>query len=85
MLLSRKPLSHPRKKYGKGVLVATSLFTALHIANIATHVRLCFQQAGLHMVLLSSIGKLTRWACSLAVPQLHASDECMGGHIRCAA
>lgn len=85
MLLSRKPLSHPRKKYGKGVLVATSLFTALHIANIATHVRLCFRQAGLRVVLLSSAGKLTRWACPLAVPQLHASDERMGGHIRCAA
>lgn len=39
MLLSRKALSHPRKKFGKGVLVATSLFAALHIANIATHVR----------------------------------------------
>ncbi|KAK9846501.1 hypothetical protein WJX81_005367 [Elliptochloris bilobata] len=37
MLLSRKPLSHPRKKYGKGVLVASSLFAALHVANIATH------------------------------------------------
>ena len=40
MVLSRRSLAHPRNKYGKGVLVATSLFAALHVANIATQVEL---------------------------------------------
>jgi hypothetical protein len=38
MVLSTKPLGHPRAKYGKGVLVGATFFIALHICNIAAQV-----------------------------------------------
>ena len=37
MLLSRRSLAHPRCKFGRGFLIATTLFCALHVANIASH------------------------------------------------
>ena len=36
MVFSRRSLSHPRANFGRGVMAATSLFSALHITNIAT-------------------------------------------------
>jgi hypothetical protein len=38
MIFTRKGLSHPGSRYGKGFMVALSFMTALHICNIATHV-----------------------------------------------
>eukprot|EP00884_Botryococcus_braunii_P009151 jgi/Botrbrau1/18237/Bobra.53_1s0091.1 len=35
MILSVRPLGHPRSKYGKGVLVGAAFFIALHLCNIA--------------------------------------------------
>lgn len=37
MIFTRKGLSHPGSRYGKGFMVALSLTTSLHICNIATH------------------------------------------------
>ncbi|KAL0037762.1 hypothetical protein WJX77_011066 [Trebouxia sp. C0004] len=37
MIFTRKGLSHPGSRYGKGFMVALSFMTALHICNIATH------------------------------------------------
>ena len=36
MVFSRRSLSHPRANFGRGVMTATSLFSAFHITNIAT-------------------------------------------------
>ena len=44
MILTRRTLCHPRSAFGRGLMVATGLFAALHFVNIATHVsrtRLC--------------------------------------------
>ena len=38
MLLTRRSLSHPRSAFGRGLMVATGLFAALHFVNIGTHV-----------------------------------------------
>lgn len=40
MIFTRKGLSHPGSRYGKGFMVALSFMAALHICNIATHVSL---------------------------------------------
>lgn len=40
MIFTRKGLSHPGSRYGKGFMVALSLMTSLHVCNIATHVSL---------------------------------------------
>lgn len=39
MILSVRPLGHPRSKYGKGVMVGAAFFIALHLCNIAAQVR----------------------------------------------
>ncbi|BDA49269.1 hypothetical protein COCOBI_13-3800 [Coccomyxa sp. Obi] len=49
MIFSRRALSHPRSSYGKGIMVATSLFAALHMINIATQF-LSFEPAMTHWV-----------------------------------
>lgn len=38
MIFTRKGLSHPGSRYGKGFMVALTFMCALHICNIATHV-----------------------------------------------
>lgn len=38
MLLTRRSLSHPRSAFGRGLMIATGLFAALHFVNIGTHV-----------------------------------------------
>ena len=38
MLLTRRSLCHPRSSFGRGLMVATGLFAALHFVNIGTHV-----------------------------------------------
>ena len=40
MLLTRRSLCHPRSSFGRGLMVATGLFAALHFVNIGTHVSL---------------------------------------------
>ena len=40
MLLTRRSLCHPRSSFGRGLMVATGLFAALHFINIGTHVSL---------------------------------------------
>jgi len=40
MILTRRSLCHPRSSFGRGLMVATGLFAALHFINIATHVSL---------------------------------------------
>ncbi|CAK0786335.1 hypothetical protein CVIRNUC_009548 [Coccomyxa viridis] len=37
MLLTRRSLSHPRSAFGRGLMIATGLFAALHFVNIGTH------------------------------------------------
>jgi hypothetical protein len=37
MVLTRKGLSHPASRYGKGFMVALTFMCGLHICNIATH------------------------------------------------
>ncbi|CAL5226776.1 g9633 [Coccomyxa viridis] len=37
MLLTRRSLCHPRSSFGRGLMVATGLFAALHFVNIGTH------------------------------------------------
>lgn len=39
MLLTRRSLCHPRSSFGRGLMVATGLFAALHFVNVGTHVR----------------------------------------------
>lgn len=49
MIFSRRALSHPRSSYGKGIMIATSLFAALHMINIATQVS-CAKDAQVYNV-----------------------------------
>ena len=90
MIFTRKGLSHPGSRYGKGFMVALSFMTALHICNIATHVSThrphlltlaqyllccCKQQKKAHFIPLSL------WWYH-AVLQLCTSHQVLGDYIQ---
>ena len=66
MLLTRRSLCHPRSAFGRGLMVATGLFAALHFINIGTHVSL---SCGIPLLKEHCSCCLTAW--ELLLTELH--------------
>ena len=87
MLLTRRSLCHPRSSFGRGLMVATGLFAALHFINVGTHVRrsrsgTCSPEGALPLLrfaraLLTGILHLLRHRCRLFSTQSCFAAYCL--------